>query len=257
MTEAARLEHRITVALGARRIAPEDLETIIGELQTAADEAEEAAAAERERADDILAGPGVEEAHRRVVAAELTARRYRAALPRLREKLSTALREKQGERWLADGLRVQDQRDAAVERFKRLPRLFAEIVAILKEAEAVDREVDRINHTAPASENRRIWPVELEARGLDSFSTANPSIAKELRLPAWEQGAPALWPPPQVPFGAYAAFVAAPAAHAGPDWFRNQEARARAARADAVRVARYYAQEQREREERENRNRLR
>jgi len=132
------------------------------------------------------------------------------------------------------------------------PELADRLADLFGRLAAMDVEISNLHHSRPAGVPLHLANVELEARGLTSFTTASPSIARDLRLPAWENGAVALWPPPQVPL-ALAATVFVPAAHAGPNWFRNTEARVRAQDADAKRVADYYARSRREREERENR----
>jgi hypothetical protein len=79
----------------------------------------------------------------------------------------------------------------------RYPEHVAAIIDILSEAAELQREVDRVNASAPPNEHRRLFGVELSARSLDSFSASTPSIARELKLPAWEPNTAPLWPPPQ------------------------------------------------------------
>ena len=45
--------------------------------------------------------------------------------------------------------------------------------------------------------HRRLRGVELTARGLESFSTADPPIAKRVQLPDWAHSARMVWPPPR------------------------------------------------------------
>ena len=63
----------------------------------------------------------------------------------------------------------------------------ARLVDLFESAKAVDKEVSRINGSAPLGEHRRLLRVELTARGLKSFSTADPPIAKGVQLPDWAQ----------------------------------------------------------------------
>lgn len=135
------------------------------------------------------------------------------------------------------------------------PELADRLADLFGRLAAMDVEISDLHHSRPAGVPLHLANVELEARGLTSFSTVNPSIARDLRLPAWENGAAALWPPPEVPLAVLAAATFAPSPHAGPNWFANKQAKAAAARADAVRVARHYAEAHRDREERENRRR--
>jgi hypothetical protein len=60
-----------------------------------------------------------------------------------------------------------------------------------------NEEVSRINGSAPPGERRRLLGVELTARGLESFSTTDPPIAKGVQLPDWAQSARMVWPRPR------------------------------------------------------------
>jgi hypothetical protein len=183
--------------------------------------------------------------------------RLRSLLPRLQARYEQVAAAEEREQWKRRYETLKVRRDAlSAELVRVYPELADRLADLLGRLAAMDVEISNLHHSRPAGVPLHLANVELEARGLTSFTTANPSIARDLRLPAWENGAVALWPPPEVPL-ALAATAFVPAAHAGPDWFRNKGARARAQDADAKRVAQYYAQEQREREERENRNRLR
>ncbi len=62
-------------------------------------------------------------------------------------------------------------------------------------AEEVDKEVSRVNRSAPSGEQRRLLGPELNARGLDAFSTTEPSISKSSMLPDWDHSGRNLWPP--------------------------------------------------------------
>jgi hypothetical protein len=86
-------------------------------------------------------------------------------------------------------------------KFDHYAKLVDEIVAIFREAEAADKEVDVVNAAAPSGEARRLLGAELTARGLDSFSTRHPSIVKEATLPDFNDGAIKAWPP-KPPFNA-------------------------------------------------------
>jgi hypothetical protein len=66
--------------------------------------------------------------------------------------------------------------------------------------EKIDAEAQRVNdskpfHVAAANgDGKWLQPVELHARGIANFGHSQ-SIANDLRLPAWEAGAPPIWPP--------------------------------------------------------------
>ena len=80
---------------------------------------------------------------------------------------------------------------------KSARKLVARLVDPFESAKAVDEEVSRINRSGPPGEHRRLLGVELTARGLESFSTTDPPIAKGVQLPDWAHSARTVWPPPR------------------------------------------------------------
>jgi hypothetical protein len=92
----------------------------------------------------------------------------------------------------ADG----ERQFSAADVMNRSGKLLARLVDLFESAEAVDEEVSHINGSAPSGEHRRLLGVELAARGLESFGTADPPIAKGVQLPDWAHSARMAWPPP-------------------------------------------------------------
>jgi hypothetical protein len=196
MSSDNKLETRIASSLG-NGSAPSSaaLMELSAETVAAAEAAEQVAVAARERALDVVASPDVGAAHGALVVSELYRDRLQAVLPKLRMRLSEALAAEAAERWRADFERVEQRRDPAAVKFaERYPQLLAELVALLRECEAVDQEALRVNSLAPAAEPRRLRSVELTARGLTEFSTSQPSISTSIRLPDWERSDQMLWP---------------------------------------------------------------
>jgi hypothetical protein len=206
-SDSTKLEQKIAVTIGNGNVGSADLMELISEVTAAAEAAEQAAAAERDKALDVTASPDIGAAHAALVAAELTRDRLKTVLPKLRTRLTEALAAEQHARWLADYQRVERQRDQAAEKFANQCReLLANLVGLFREADAVDQEVSRVNSGAPRGEHRRLVCVELTARGLREFTRSQPSIAKTIQLPEWEQSSTLAWPPPQPSFAAtYAA----------------------------------------------------
>jgi hypothetical protein len=104
--------------------------------------------------------------------------------------------------WRADADRVQAERDALVTRFTRdYPIAVAGLVDLFAAVTACDREVDRINRTAPALENsHRLRRVEAAARGNDGSIADDTSILGMVRLPNLNQFALTMaWPPKVAP----------------------------------------------------------
>jgi hypothetical protein len=93
-------------------------------------------------------------------------------------------------------------RDQAADKFSRqCPELLANLVGLMREADAVDQECMRVNSTAPGNE-RRLLGVELHARGLTGYSSTQPSISASIRLPDYQRPDQMAWPVPQPDFAA-------------------------------------------------------
>ena len=191
---APTLEQRIVAALGNPNNGSDTLIELIEEVETAARGFVETAEAERARSLDLVQCPDPREARERIAAAELNGDRLRTQLPKLREKLSAALAAESHERWLADYRRGKEQLDEAAALFETYSEHAQAIVAMFALAEQVDREVSRINGTAPDGEHRRLRGVELEARNLEHFTRDNPSLASTVELRSWDNSGKTLWP---------------------------------------------------------------
>ena len=61
-------------------------------------------------------------------------------------------------------------------KYTEYPELMARLVDLFESAKAVDEAVSRINGSAPPGEHRRLLRVELTARSLEGFSTADRPI---------------------------------------------------------------------------------
>jgi hypothetical protein len=127
------------------------------------------------------------------------------------------------------------------------------LVELLQRIAACDRESSAINGDAPDDEFRRLSRVELLARQLEQFSSETPSIIQNVTLPDWT-GSSTFWPLPQ-PSKA-SAFAAVEPPHPihrfSADWWKDNERRAAAQRAEQQRIADYYARTTKEQEDREN-----
>ena len=111
-------------------------------------------------------------------------------------------------------------------------------------AQHVDREVSRINGSAPAGPYRHLRQVECVARGLPSFSSA----VRGVQLPDYERSNRMAWPvrgQPSLPV------TPAMVSHPGADWAAHQRERAEAIRREHERTIAYYDAMARQREERE------
>lgn len=105
----------------------------------------------------------------------------------------------------------------------------AKLVDLLTRMTACDRECHRVNVSAPAGEPRRLAGAELSARGLEKFSTTDPSIARELKLPDFERSVRMAWPPPQT-FNSALISPVSDSRRYSADWGLAAEEEARASR---------------------------
>jgi hypothetical protein len=188
------LEQRIVSILAHANAGSEAIMELVAEVEDAVTLADKNIEAERAKAIDLVQSPDPKTAHERVVGAELVRDRLRAVTPKLREKLSAAMRSEAHERWLSDFSRVRQQLDEAVTLFRDYRQHAEAIAEMFAFAEHVDEEVSRINGTAPDGEHRRLRSVELEARNMQSFTRDNPSLVSTVELRDWENSGRKLWP---------------------------------------------------------------
>jgi hypothetical protein len=217
------LEQRIINILANGNAGSEAIAELIHETETAAATADQAAIDERTNSLDLAHDP--HQARDRIAAAEMTRDQLKTSLPKLRERLSTALQSEAHERWLADFSRVRRQLDEAVTLFKDYEQHAEAIQNLFAMAGEVDKEISRVNGNAPDGEHRRLRAVELEARDLEGFTRDQPSLAATVELRDWKNSGKKLWP--RTSSGSFAAEFAGMAVpqHPGAAW-SDPEARA-------------------------------
>jgi hypothetical protein len=135
--------------------------------------------------------------------AEFRRDRLRTALPRLRERHNAVAAAEYAADWNSDCDKVEAERDKLARKFTEVyPKVVAQLVDLFDQMEALDKEIGRVNGSAPRGEHRRLLEVELTARGLDRFTVNyRPPIPENARLPDFEESAKTVWPRPQVPWG--------------------------------------------------------
>ena len=194
---SATLEQRIATALSSET-ASDVVAIHIAEVETAIVAADKAAEMERERAFDPLVSPDAAKARATMEDAAFMSDRLRNVLPRLQARLTELHAAEYAARWEPDFEQVQAQRDELAQQYAGLyPKLAGQLVDLFERIEAVDKEVSRVNGSAPEGEHRRLRQTELVARGLDNFSRADPPITKAVQLPDWTNSEKMVWPPPQ------------------------------------------------------------
>jgi hypothetical protein len=191
------LEQHIVAALDNPNAGSAELNELISETELAIVSAEADITDARAKAADVIAAPTPRDARDAINAADaaqLTRDRLNGVLPRLRDKLSAALRSEAHERWLADFKRVQRKLDEAATLFATYPEHAEAIANLFAAAAEVDKEISRINGAAPDGEHRRLRSVELEARNLTQFTLDNPSLSQTVQLRDWASSGKSLWP---------------------------------------------------------------
>ena len=243
------LEQRIAAALSSDT-SSDVVEALISEVETAAAAADKAAEQARERALDPTMIDGA--TRKDSEDAAFSRDRLRAALPRLQERLQQVQAAEYAARWEADFEEVEGRRNEMAQEYAATyPKLVAQLVDILHRAEAVDRDVSRVNGSAAAGERRRLTEVELAARNIECFSTANPSIAKMLQLPDFERSAQLAWPPPKPSMAVQVATSMTYGSHPSANWWEESKESAQAMREDHERVIAHYDAMARQREKSE------
>ena len=188
------LEARITAALAnSTEITSTDLAILLQETENVLSET--AIKIERERAFDLTKSPDATTAHRTLTENEVIRGRLKLVLPDLQHKLEAVCEQERTAQWEQEFLRVEIIRDKAAEKWARVPEIIDELIQLFREDEAIKAECSRVNGSAPNGEMRRLVGPELKARGLDSFSRGDPSMAKVTQLPDFNHSELMLWPP--------------------------------------------------------------
>jgi hypothetical protein len=251
---APTLEQRISQALADAGIASADLAALVQETESAIVAADQAAAKERERAHDPAQSPDPASAYQVMQTAKFAAARLHKLLPRVQARYQEVVAQERLDAWRADYEAVETKRDRLASEFRETyPLVVGKLVDLFQRAAAVDAEVSHINSVAPDGASGRLVGVELAARGMQSFSTFDPSIAKAVQLPDFDHSDRMAWPPPTPSLAAQVAESMASMIrpHPGANWASEREERSRELRAEHERAIAHYAAMARQREERE------
>jgi len=248
------LDEKINAALGNSRMAIDDLQQLLEEIEGGIREGAKQVRQEHDRSLDPSTAPvDRDQAAQRSASADLECRRLARALITLRARLAEILQQERRERWSARFERHAADCNALAKEFRdTYPSMAKQLVELLQRIAACDRESSAINGDAPDNEFRRLSRVELLARELEQFSSETPSIIQNVTLPDWTGSA--FWPLPQTSMAsAFAAVVPPHHSHRfSGDWWKENERRAAAQRVEQQRIADYYARTTKEQEDREN-----
>jgi hypothetical protein len=152
-------------------------------------------------------------------------------------------------KWRANYEALKPERDALAAELSELYPMFTTKIADLFVRIAVnDEKLSRLHQARPAGVSLHLLGAELVARNLSSFSSADPSLAKELKIPNFERSNRMTYPLHRPPDWLNVMPVAY---HPGADWAAHQSERAEAIRREHERTIAYYEAVARQREERE------
>ena len=136
----------------------------------------------------------------------LTRDRLQAALPHLHARHEQLQAKEYEARWYGELEEVEVKRDALVEELRVYPTMVAKLVDILSRIPAIDKDVDRINGSAPPGVSNRLLGVEQQARGVKGFGVSGAwepkgllALAADLKLPKFAADGSRYqysWPPP-------------------------------------------------------------
>jgi hypothetical protein len=192
----ATLEQRIGAALTDDNTESSLIAALIDETQTAIVAADENTKLEQERVFDPLVSPDPKAAHEAMQAAEFMQTWLRSALLRLQRRLRETKEREDRAKWYADYQACKAKRDALAAEFREVyNELEAKVVDLLVRMAANNAEISNLHGARPSGVKLHLLEAELVARGLERFTRDVPSIAKELKLPAFEPGRPPAWPP--------------------------------------------------------------
>lgn len=243
------LDQRIGTALASDTVKSADIAALVGEVEQALADAQVAAAKIKADALDPLIMLDAAKARSAVEMSSFTVERLKAALPRLETKLAEAQAAESRARWQTDYETVEAKRDGAARRFMRTRELIEQLAELFHDAAEVDREVSRINVSAPSGAPH-LKTTELVARNLASFSSNDRSILAETTLHSWS-GKPA-WPVRR-PFDVSSIM---PTPQHDPrfsdDWAAHVDERRRAVEAEQRKLAEHYAAMTEAQEKRQN-----
>jgi hypothetical protein len=249
------LEQRIVSLLANADADSNSIIDLLAEVKVAISMANHESAALRDKSVDITSAPEV--AHQAIVDAEaatLARDRLQGVAPKIIERLADVQRSEERQRWLSDYNVVRQTLSDAASLFREYERYSNNMMKMFVLAEHVDKEVSRINGSAPPGEHRRLRRVELEARDLDSFTLDRPSLASTVELRDWNNSGRKLWPSTLSLAEQYAALTTAVPSHPGSRWGEPefQEQRRAEKEKEHRRMGEHYARMTAEQEDRIN-----
>jgi hypothetical protein len=157
--------------------------------------------------------------------------------------------------WLAEYEALKRERDALAEELPQVyPDAAGKIANLFARIANNDAALSELHQSRPDGLEQYLRSAELHARGLSSFSRNTPSLLASVHLFDWDSGQQ-IWPVRRSSLPA-SGFIATSMQVSGrrftDEWWKDNEQRAAAQRAEQQRMADFYARETQWQEEREN-----
>lgn len=186
MTDTLELEKKISSALAANGSTPSSasLAELLTEVDRAIIDTTEAAKTAREQALDPAVFPDPKKARAEMEDTAFRCGRMQTLRPRLQARLAEVAAAERLKAWREkyDALKLRRDvfscafQDVVIGTFPRMAELFEKM-------EQVDREIHLLHLERPANVPDFLRGCEAEARNIDSFNLAQPSIIKGVVLP--------------------------------------------------------------------------
>jgi hypothetical protein len=248
------LDSRIASALAANgKASRDDLAALVAEAESAIAETRETIDLESDRALDI-ANPDHDRSHDLIRTAERNLARLGKAIPLLKARIRQIDEAEYARQWHAAADRIESDRDALAQELAGLyPDIVEQLGDLFARIDANEAAIDRLHGQAPWGERRRLVGPEQRARGLQSFSAAQPPLRDHLALPDWDETSRIAFPPP-APLNPYAGTMVAAAQAVerktaglySSDWHAAQKLADEQTRAEFARLAEIEAAKQAE-----------
>jgi predicted transcriptional regulator len=192
------LEQEIVAALADADVTSNNLSALIERTEAAIPETDQAAETARSMALDPALSPDAKAAREAMAAAEFARDRLRTVLPRLRERLEQLQAQEYLAEWRSDYEALKVKRDGLADELRTIyPELETKITDLFTRMAANDAELSRLHQARPGGVLLHLLGAELMARDIERFTTREPSIARELKLPTFAPDQRLAWPPPQ------------------------------------------------------------
>jgi hypothetical protein len=128
--------------------------------------------------------------------AAFTGARLKTLLPRLQARYQEVQAQEYLTQWRGDYETLKIKRDGLAEELRAIyPEFETKITDLLTRIAANDGELSGLHQARPAGVALHLLGAELVARDLERFTTREPSIAQELKLPTFAPGQRLAWPP--------------------------------------------------------------